>query len=366
MAREVSGVKILNAAIEERPDGAIILRGTLSPESLRSLRADDYQREVLSKTGAGGGRPSRIRQGIEDGSALPDIELGMRGQNFTTTGKSVVLHDPVYIIDGLQRVNAMLEHMSEHDNKPNGAIPLGAAIHFDTTKEWENERFTILNKLRTPVAPAVLLRNMREQHPALLTLYGLSKADASFVLYERVCWDQRMKQQEIIAAPALVKAAMALHRHVMERTVSARGKANLTQKVTAGERGAGRSIGIIDRVAKDIGLQNFRDNVKDYFKIIDECWGIRTIEYGEAQGHLRGNFLMTLGTFLSRNEVLWDERGRRLKVDTKTLAKLRSFPINDPEIRRLCAAGAVSVIPLLYNYLLEHMNKNKPAKNRFK
>jgi len=360
MTKEIDRVKIINGALEETPSGDVILRGTIAVESLKSLKTDEYQREVLSRSGRGGAGPSRLMKGIQSGVRLPDIELGMRGQNFTSHGKTFVLHDPVYIIDGLQRVTALIEHIEEHGS-PNGAQPLGAMIQFRTTKQSEKERFGILNGPgRTPVSPGVLLRNIRDKHPSILTLYGLSKSDTSFALYGRVCWDQRMKQQEILKAMLLVKSALSIHSGIHRRIILEHGAAKRDESKAADNKGAA----MLDRVAKEIGLQNFRENVKDFFELIDECYGIRSIEYGEAQGHLRGVFLSVLGTFFANNKQLWNAEGKRIRVDNKTRERFKSFAINDPEIRRLCGAGSTSTEPILYRYLLNHMNKHK-SKNRF-
>ena len=359
MSKEIVGIKILNAALEESPRGDLILRGTLSTESLKNLKVDEYQREVLARSGRGGMAPSKIRRGIEAGDRLPDIELGMRGQNFTSHGKTVTLHDPVYIIDGLQRVTALMDHIEEHGT-PNGAQPLGATIHFKTTRQQEKERFGALNGPgRTPVSPGVLLRNMRDKHPSILTLYGLSKNDPSFALYGRISWDQRMKQQEILKALLLVKATLALHNTIHKRILNEQGAAKRNE---GGNQNKGAAT--LDRIAKEIGLNNLRENVKDFFELIDECYGIRTIEYGEAQGHLRGCFLSVLGSFFANNAQLWDAAGKRIRIDTKTKERFKSFAINDPEIRRLCGAGTTSTYPLLYRYLLDHMNKHK-SKGKF-
>jgi hypothetical protein len=359
-AKEISGVKITNSALEEAPNGAMILRGTISAECLKNLKVDEYQREVLAPTGGGGRATSRIRKGIEEGTRLPDIELGMRGDNFSAHGKTVTLHDPVYIIDGLQRVSALMAHIEEHGT-PNGAQPLGATIYLNTTKQAEKDRFAILNGAgRIPVSPGVLLRNARDKHPSILTLYGLSRNDPSFALYGRVSWDQRMKQGEILKALLFVKSALALHSVIHKDIVAEHG---IAKRGTGGREHKGAVT--LDRIAKQVGLQNLRDNMKDFFALIDDCYGIKSIEYGEAQGHLRGNFLITLGNFIANNSQLWDGAGKRIKIDSKTRERFKLFPVNDPEIRRLCAAGASMVLPMLYKYLLDHMNKHR-SKNRFR
>lgn len=345
-------VRVLNAALEERANGDVILRGSIHPDFLRNLKTDDYQREVLSANG--GGKKSRLRRGIEDGVTLPDIELGMRGSNVSFKGTTAILHDPVYIIDGLQRVSTLIQYMDENGREGvSSTNPLGATVHFNTTKDWENKRFTDLNTLRTPVSPNVMLRNQRAVHPSVLTLYGLTHNDQSFCMYRRVCWQQRMLKSELLSATSMMRAALALHRSVTERTSATQSK----KAIGRGEGAIQRALDMMDRTAKDIGLSNFRENVKEFFEIIDSCWGIRNVEYAQSQAHLRGNFLVTLGTLFSRNPQLWRD-GKRIFMDSKTRQRLATFPINDPEIRRLCSAGTM-VLPTLYNYLLEHMNKGK-------
>jgi hypothetical protein len=346
------GVKVLNCALEERPNGDLILRGSIATESLANLKTDDYQREVLA---TGHGKKSRLRKGVEEGVTLPDIELGMRGENVSFKGTGAILNDPVFIIDGLQRVSALIVHMGDGGaGSITSTNPLGATIHFNSTKEWEKQRFADLNSLRTPVSPNVMLRNMRDKHPGVLTLYGLSHNDPAFALFRRVCWAQRMTKGELISASSMVRASTSLHRHVVERT------SNLGPKATmGGDKSLTRAPAILDRIAKDIGLNNLRENIKSFYELMDACWGVRVVEFTAPQAHLRSNFITTLGSFLSRNSSLWTEESqRRLHVDSKTRHRLAVFPIADPEIRRLCSAGTM-VLPTLYAYLLNHMNKGK-------
>jgi hypothetical protein len=353
MAKEMGEVKVLNAALEERGNGAIILRGSISLDSLKHLRTDDYQREILAPVG---GAKSKLHRGVAAGVTLPDIELGMRGQRFASHGKTFTLEDPVYIIDGLQRVSAILAY--REDNPESNTEPLGATVHFGTTKEWEKERFAALNMLRVPVSPNVLLRNVRDKHPSILTLYGLSTNDPDFALYRRVCWNQRMKKDELISASSITQVTRSLHRHVVDSLQMA-GRNKRTNKTYTGAARVSNAPDQLDAIAKETGLHNFRANIKGFFDIVDDCYGIRAVEHNQVQGHLRRNFLMVLGSFLSENIQLWqDEKQTKLKVDAKTRARLRTFAIYDPEIRRLCSAGTM-VIPTLYGYLLRHMNKGR-------
>lgn len=364
--RNLAAVKIIDGSLRERKNGELVLHGYLDFDSLKHLQVDDYQREVLKSSGSGGRVTGKISRGLRNGAILPPIELGMRGDHVNSRGGTYFLNDPVYIIDGLQRVTAMIDHMEDADNK-NSIEPLGAVINFKTTKQWEKERFRDLNTSRTAMSPNVILRNERDKHPSILTLYGLSTNDPSFALYQRVCWNQRMNKRDLVSASALVRAASGIHRHVIEATLGSMARPN-SRSPLAGvvvSRTATGSPVTLDKVAKQIGLQNFRQNLKDFFELIDKCWGIRAIEYGEAQGHLRGNFIAILSGFISNNPQLWsDDDQRSIVIDPQSLARFKSFPVNDPEIRRLASAGTM-VLPTLYNYLLNHMNKHM-KKHKFK
>jgi hypothetical protein len=329
-------VRLLNAGLDER-DGEIIAHGWLDLESMNLLRVDDYQREVLSFNG---GKKGSIREAVEEGIRLPDIMLGMRGQRVTfPKGSSIcVLLDRVFIIDGLQRVFALKNHAERFPEQAKN-LRIGAEVRFGTDKESERDLFINLNTRRTPVSPNVILRDIRDKHPGILTLYGLSHTDKDFALYERVSWNQRMSRQELITAMMFAKTAAALH-------------------TTSGGRGERTGeVGIqLDKLSKNIGLAKFRKNMVEFFDIMDACWGIRAIEYNQSAAHLRGNFLITLAKMFCAHSNFW--KGDDLFVDSVLKRKLRTFPVLDPEISRLCSAGSMAV-QILQGYLVDHMNKGK-------
>src|SRR5271157_1389950 len=125
-------IKLMNAALDEDEHGNIILRGVLVPETLNYLKVDTYQREILPL--------AKINDLITafDTSAVPDVELGMRGGNVQEKAGIFTLEDPTYIIDGQQRITAAKEYTKK------GKIPrLGAVVHFNTTEKWERDRFRI-------------------------------------------------------------------------------------------------------------------------------------------------------------------------------------------------------------------------------
>lgn len=325
-------IRLENAGLIEQ-NGTLIAHGWLDIDSMGLLRVDEYQREVLHQRGR------RLHQALMDGAVFPDIVLGMRGQRISFPKGSNVceLHDPVYIIDGLQRVFAC-KTAAEMKPELANTLKIGAEVRFDTNQEVERQLFDDLNTKRIPVSANVLLRNLRNKHPAILTLYGLCHTDKDFALYERVCWNQRMSKQEIVTATVFVKAMKTLH-----SLVGAMGSAS-----------AGRIASELDAVTKRMKLATFRRNVVTFFDALDEAFGIRTIEYNQTITHLRGNFLNAVGKMFGAHENFWE--GDVLRIDAQMRRKLASFPINDPEIRRLAGAGN-SALPLLYAMLLEHMNK---------
>ena len=348
-------IKVLNAALDEREGGEVILRGVIASESLVHLRTDDYQREVLRPISATRGKPSPIRTAVVKGITLPDVELGMRGLRCDSRGGTYILKDPVYIIDGLQRISTVRGYNELNPEEPS-KTQIGAVIHFGTTKEYEKERFLALNTSRTPMSPNVILRNAREEHPSVLTLYGLTNNDKDFPLYGRVSWQQNAMRGQLLSALILARTAAAIHKHVP--SADKRGTT----------RGAVDSVGSIkvtgvatalDNTVKTLGLRHFRENVKTFFEIIDEVYGLRVIEYRELAVQTKGNFLITLASVMSAHANFWENgASTMLQIDADMRKRLKNFPIHDPSIERMAGAGS-AVAPLLFNMMVEHLNKGR-------
>ena len=126
-------ITILNGGLDEEADGEIVLRGRIALESFVHLRVDDYQREVAPLTSQ-----SSILSALKNGDALPDIELGMRGEDYVEGENGMfTLKNAVYIIDGLQRVSTIVHYLA---GNPKANIRIGAKLRFNTTKEWERNQ----------------------------------------------------------------------------------------------------------------------------------------------------------------------------------------------------------------------------------
>ena len=327
-------VKLVNAGLHE-VNGEIVAHGWLSIDAMGGLKIDDYQREVLARTGG----KTNLQKAVEEDAILPDVVLGMRGESFSTHGTAMTLNDHVYIIDGLQRIFTLRSYAEAHPEKADN-LRIGAEVRFGTTRDAEKELFHALNVKRTPMSPNVTLRNEREKNKAILTLYGLSVSDEASPLHGRVQWTQRRNRGELITALILARTVSMMHRHV----------------------GGGLKTGLrdiaadLDKKADTIGLRQFRENILAFFDLIDECWGLRKVEFRQTATQVRGNFMLSLSRILSDHTNFWDKN--KFVVDTATRKKLASFPLFDPEMGRLAAAGSTAM-PILYNYMREHLNKGK-------
>lgn len=325
-----SSVKVINGALDEVGE-EIVLRGVIDPTSLAHLQTANYQREVLPLA-----RINDLVEAYKNGSRPPDIELGMRGQHVIERGEAFYLQDPVFIVDGLQRVSAGLHLMqSGAPERPH----LGATIHFGTTEEWERARFRVLNQERTKLSPNILLRNLQHDVEAVDMLHRLSQ-DKSFVLAGRVCWNQRMARGELITAMTYLKVVGQLHSH-MGATLY-----NDTNRLSTG----------VDKVMANVGKGIMRDNVKVFFDLVDECWGIKRVTFKEGAVYMRSTFLMMLARVLSQHTDFWKDD--RLFVEAHLKRKLAQFPVNDPQVVNLASAAGTSR-NILYMLMVEHINSGK-------
>lgn len=329
-------VRIQCGALDESElrGGTVVLRGRVATASLHRLIVDtEYQRGLEN-------RPD-IYEALRAGDVLPDVVLGCRGANYRMDGDDFILTDPTFIIDGSQRIGTarvLLEAI------PDIELRMGCLVHFGTTQEFERDLFTALNRGQKKVNPNLHLRNHRTKSTAILTLFGLTENDKNFPLLGRVCWEQSMRRGvHLITAATMAKTINYLHAH--HSGISGMDVESLATS--------------LDAAAAKIGLQSLRQNTATFFQLIEDCWGIRTIEYRASAPQIKGAFMVMLARFLSRHRNFWAGEGERLlKVDPATRSKLRSFPIQDPQIVQLSGSGGTAR-ELLYAIILSHVNKGR-------
>jgi hypothetical protein len=244
-------------------------------------------------------------------------------------------------VDGLQRRTAALEALRS-SVRPR----LGATVHFNTSMEWERRRFRILNVAQTKLSPNVLLRNMYlDGSPSLDILHGLS-LDSSFPLNRKVNWDQRQHKEHLVSALTFLKSATILH-----------------ASFQAGLRDTGHDLLVeaFDRFVNKIGHSIVRDNVMLYWKVIDECWGVRSVQVKQLAAHLKLTFLIALGHLVTNHGDFWADT--RLVVPRDLRNKLAKFPIHDHAILSLCGTGGHGgARRMLYQMILDHVNTGKRSK----
>jgi hypothetical protein len=308
-------VRVESGALHEDSTGNIVLRGALARESIKninfSLRADTYQRERLSSRKIEG-----LKEAFKSGQIVPDVFLGMRGGNYQEhKDGSIVLLDPVYIVDGLQRCTAAAEAIAE-----GGKASVGAAIYFNTTREWEKKKFEQLNTLGTKLSPSVHIRNYAEDYPVVAMLFQLTQ-EADFPLVGKVSWNQPMKKTELVTALTFLLTCSLLH----SRMGSLRS-ANYRDVIPA-----------LQVVYNRVGRSTMRDNLRAFWGLLDECWQVRDIAYKDSATVLRGGFLATMATILADHEAFWKDANLFIERDLRR--KIGLFPLNDPQVARLASYG---------------------------
>lgn len=327
-------IKILNAALDEVEGGKIVLRGVIDCESLDLLQAGPYQREILPLA-----KISELVEALKT-SRVPDVELGLRGGNYQEREENFYLSDPAYIIDGLQRITAARHLLREgNGHKPH----LGATIHFNTDEEWERERFRVLNAERTRLSANILLRNMKENNEAINTVYNLTVHEKSFLMCGKICWAQRMQRDHLVSAPTFLRSIGVLHSRF------GAGRSHNLDELAAG----------LQKIMERVGRNTLRDNIKSFWDLFDQCWGIRTVAYRDGAAYLRDTFLWCMGEVLGGHENFW--RGNRLFVEADLMRKIKAFPLADPHVKEL-ASSAGQARKILLQILVEHINSGKRTK----
>lgn len=327
-------IKLTHAALDEVAGGSIILRGVVDPASIPDILVPAYQREIFSFS-----KLSDLVEALKNSnSGVPDIYLGMRGGDVMERNGVFYLQDDTFVVDGLQRMSA-----ARRVFELGGAPRLGAMVYFNTTEKWEKDMFHKLNCSRSRVSPNVILRNMKDDNKAMDALYGLC-LDTSFVMKGRVSWAQLMKRDELISAATLVKVVALLHTRIQP------GKTNQVSYLAPA----------LEKVMTSIGRNTFRANIKVFFEVIDEAFGIKRIAYRDAAVYMRANFLFCLADiFALYPEHFWD--GYQLVVEKDWRRKLSQFPLTDPNIAKMASACG-SARDVLRIMLIEHLNSGKRSK----
>lgn len=327
-------LRIINGALDESDvsSAGLILNGRVDPATLRFLKVDNsYQRPL--------GVRADIFDALKENKIVPNIEIGVRGQDFETDGDDFIIHSPAYIIDGWQRTGNALRLLEMIPHHP---LRLFATLHFGTDEIWERHRFTELNKNVKRISPNLHLRNMRDGNDAILTLYGLCNSQREFPLFHKVCWSQNMQPGHIITALAVAKIARRLHGH----------------RIPHLGVGAEQMAASLAKISSTVTLPTFRRNVTTFFSTIDECWSFSGIQYRIAAPQVKTPFLTEVARMFSEHASFWEHNDNTLVVSADDRRKLAKFPINDPQVVHLAGSGGQSR-KIIYKLLVDHMNSGR-------
>lgn len=335
-------VKVLSAAMDVRKiDGKdrLVLRGVIDPGSILDIKVGDYQREAGSLSDL-----SKLIFAMKRGEQIPDVEIGVRGEDIREREGAFYIHSDCFVVDGLQRLTAVKRVLAEVGMDV--PVHLGGVFHVDTDEEWERNRFKILNLYRRRVSPNVILRNEKDSL-AVQALYAMCMDGRDFVLRGRVSWGQKMGRGELVPAFGLLKVAGQLHAHFGPGLST-----SLEQLVSA-----------VDKTFAIVGTNIWRANIRTFFEAVDHAFGLRTIAYRDLSPQIKGGFLRTVARVIADHQNFWETN--RLKVKQVDLAKLRQFPIRDPGVIDL-AGSSSPVNEMLYAKNVQHLNSGRRSGKLFK
>ena len=327
-------VKVQNGALDMH-NKSVILRGVIDPSSFDRIQVASYQRERRTLPKLKG-----MIAAIKAGEQMPDIEIGVRGENYNERDGCFYLHDDCYTVDGLQRLTACQRVIAEN---PSVNVRLGAMFHFNTTEKWEKDRFRAVNAGdggRIAVSPNILLRNSADECKTVDALMKMSASDKEFVLRGKVSWGQNKGRGELLTALSVLKVSGHLHSHF----------------------GPGRStkytelMKACDKTLLIVGPNIWRANTREFYAVIDRTFGISKIAYADLINHIKFGFLRVLAQVFADHANFWE--GTKLTVSRRDEDKLRQFAIGDPAVSGLISAGG-GVNPVLYQILVAHLNSGR-------
>ncbi len=331
-------VKVVNGALDEL-NGSIVLRGVIDPVCFADIKVGKYQREEARAS-----HIAKLVKALGSGARFPDIEIGIRGSGYRERDNAFYIEHDCFVVDGFQRLTAAKRFMAE-DTK--NQVHIGALLHFGTTEEWERDRFKTLNMDRARVSPNVILRN-EVNSQVVKALTSMSENDKEFVLRNKISWSQRMNRGELLGALQVMKVIGVLHSH------SGPGMSSRVEELVAS----------MDKTLNLVGVNVWRANVRTFFSVLDQAFGVRSIAYRDLSTHIKGSFLLTLARVFADHQTFWDDQ--RLEVARHDIDKLRTFPIRDPGIESLVANGGAKANPLLYARLMQHMNSGRRSRKILK
>lgn len=322
-------VMLLDALRTTAPNGKGLLLGVLDTSTLDNVLDDEYQRERLPVTSVDG-----WKKALQAGE-VPPLVMGVRGDRWGRQGNKWVLHDPAYVIDGLQRLTAARSIMAE------GVPPfLLTAIHLGTNPRYERELFLRLNSTQRKVGANVLLRNVREREPSVAVLFSYSHFEQS-PLNNRVTWAQVARKSDLMTAVMLLRVASAVHAHF--------GPTQYTRVQDM--------LNGLDGVVNDMGAEQFSQNIIALFEMFDSLWKIGELKDKRHSLHLKLCWMLSVCRLLAQHQNFWD--GHKLVIPDWAQRKLGNYKVDDPLMEgTIKTFGRASDV--LVASFVDHLNVRRP------
>ncbi|HSX02121.1 MAG TPA: hypothetical protein VLI05_02270 [Candidatus Saccharimonadia bacterium] len=285
----------------------MVVRGLVVEEFFGAVTVPPYQRMAMTI----GEKHDDLKRAFAPGGigSPDDLLFTAEGQPLSQGGGIVLLQTPeLIVLDGHQRYSAAMARLAEKQH----SLPFGAKIILGLTLAEQMNVFYQVNRLQTPVATQVHLRNSSDT-TAIRALLDMA---AETPWFPNVQTDQQRKKGEQITLHMLLEVAIMLHGYKTKNTIE-------------------EILDALKELTDAIGAESITANVKKFFEALHRCFGTKVGEGKEAFFTYEGDyerviyridFLRGLAILFGNFTAFWDTRWpERLLVRAPEINKLRGI-----------------------------------------
>lgn len=240
----------------------MVVRGLLVPEFFGAITIPPYQRMAMTN----GPKHDDLKRAFAPGGigTPDDLLFTANGRPVSQGGGIVLLEAPELIaLDGHQRYAAAMERLAEGQ----GSLPFGVKLILDLTLAEQMNVFYQVNRLQTPVATQVHLRNSSDT-TAIRALLDMA-AETSW--FPNVQTDQQRRTGEQITLHMLLEVAIMLHGYKAKSTIE-------------------EILDALEELTDAIGAERITANVQKFFETLHRCFGTKVGEGKEAFFTYEGDY----------------------------------------------------------------------------
>jgi hypothetical protein len=284
-----------------------VIRGQLAPEYFGVISVPGYQRMAMTS----GEKHEQLMDALKPGGiGVPDdLLLATHGTHRNQSNGVVSLEvSELIVLDGHQRYAAAKERLERGQQSQS----FGVKIIIDLTLAEQMNIFYQINRLQTPVATHLHLRNSSET----TTIKALLDMAAETSWFPNVQTDQQRQSGEQITLHMLLEVAVLLHGYNTNMTIEQIQDA-------------------LKELTDTIGAKRITANVKKFFETVHRCYGTKVGEGADAYYVYEGDyvkiiyridFLRGLALLFARWSNFWDKRvPEQLLVPANWITKLRKI-----------------------------------------